>query len=701
MPKKSAAKKAGKRRRRPDDGLELADVDIESGDSRATVLAYSAVDAAHAPVAPGNRQFVLSFEDLKVETTPSSSSSSLGKALSLCQKIVIGRKSSTSAGDGRPKVLIDSINGAITGGFWAVMGPSGSGKTTLLSSLSLRLDARKTRMAGKLKLNGLPYSRAHLKAVSGYVMQDDLVHSHLTVEETLLYSAELRVGGAARTEGGYGSILQRVREVIGLVQIEHCKDVVVGDTRRKGISGGERKRLCIAMELLSKPQLLFLDEPTSGLDSANALSLCKLLRRLSKSRGVTVVCTIHQPQAKIFKLFDNLILMRSGCVVYQGNAKTAVRYFCDRGYPLPEGSSPADHLIDILQPDYEPCREDDDDDAGAPDPDRTQRGGQGAAFTNMRLRVAADFGSALPPVPKRDAVPWARQLVILWRRGVYFHAKRWDILLMNLFITMLIATFTSMSTWYHIGTGKASASRRQPALFFCVIHQGIVSSLQGSHSFPLERAIMLRERSAGSYHVSAYFLAKTLSDMLAQLFPPVVFTCIVYPIIGFQSSLQKFFTFMAFMILDSAASTALSNMISCICVGIEMSTVMLAAAYEIVRLYGGWFISPAQISSYPDWKFADALSYIKYAFVGVSLNEHGGLLVACSAAERTPPFAPGEQTTSNCKIPPLTTMPYDGNNYNSYYGYDKYTISGCAGALLLYIFVCRLISYLALRFIKV
>jgi hypothetical protein len=127
----------------------------------------------------------------------------------------------------------------------------------------------------------------------------------------------------------------------------------------------------------------------------------------------------------------------------------------------------------------------------------------------------------------------------------------------------------------------------------------------------------------------------------------------------------------------------------------------MAATYEIVRLYGGWFISPAQISSYADWKFADTLSYIKYAFVAVSLNENDGLVITCAMSERTPAYAIGDQTTSNCKISPLTTMPYDGSNYNSYYGYDSYTISECAGALVGYILIARFLSYIALRFIKV
>jgi ATP-binding cassette, subfamily G (WHITE), member 2 len=115
-------------------------------------------------------------------------------------------------------------------------------------------------VTGDIFLNGKPISKQTLKSMSGYVMQDDLIHSHLTVGETLSYTAALRMAkGTTRVQRK-----EREAEVMSLLGITYCKDIIVGDTRRKGISGGERKRLCIAMELLTKPSLLFLDEPTSG-----------------------------------------------------------------------------------------------------------------------------------------------------------------------------------------------------------------------------------------------------------------------------------------------------------------------------------------------------------------------------------------------------------------------------------------------------
>ena len=158
------------------------------------------------------------------------------------------------------KTLLNDITGSITGGFWAIMGASGGGKTTLLNTLSRRYNPSKFLVEGDITLNGHPYNRNHLKAMSGYVMQDDLLRAELSVAETLYYRALLHLPASTTPE----DLRERQIEVLELMGISHVVDVKIGDTVNKGISGGERKRVCIAMELLSGPSLLFLDEPTSG-----------------------------------------------------------------------------------------------------------------------------------------------------------------------------------------------------------------------------------------------------------------------------------------------------------------------------------------------------------------------------------------------------------------------------------------------------
>ena len=181
---------------------------------------------------------------------------------------------------------------------------------------------------------------------------------------------------------------------------------------------------------------------------------------------------------------------------------------------------------------------------------------------------------------------------------------------------------------------------------------------------------MVRERSAGTYYVSAYFMAKSAADFTEQFIMPILFSCIVYPLVGFTPEWKRFFIFSAFMLMTSQAAVSVANLISTVCVTIELSTVVLAAVYEICRLYGGWFITPAMMDDYKGFRFLDALSYTKYSFVGISLNENQGLLLTCTPGELTPPYAAGPQTAATCKIPPLapTYYPYTGENLDHFYG---------------------------------
>ena len=488
-----------------------------------------------------------------------------------------------------------------------------------------------------------------------------MLHPDLTVAETLDFTAKLRLSDKVPAE----ERAERIQEVLDLVGISHVKQVIVGDTRKKGISGGERKRLCIAMELLNNPSLLFLDEPTSGLDSTTALSVCQALKRLSDLGVCTVVCTIHQPQSKIFDLFDNMILMKKGNIVYQGSAQKSIKFLDSIGIQCPPGSNPADFLIDLISK---------TDDSTAVDT---------LSQSTSRLEIDLHIGENKPSFQAREIKNWCSQVYILFTRNVQQTLRRKDILIINVIVTVFLAIFVSCGVWQNIGTTQKSIDTRAPSLFFASVTQGIIASLQATNSFPLERALSLRERAAGTYYVSAYFFAKSLGDTLFQIISPIIFSIIVYPVIGYQNKADKFFIYMLFMILDTITATSLATMLSTICVSIELTTVVMSVAFEMSRLYGGYFISPAQMEEFPEWKFADALSYIKYAYVGISINELDGLELSCT---------PQEVAANKC----IST----GEEYSEIKGYDEYTIPFCVGILLVMIFSYRIIGYLALRYIK-
>ena len=200
------------------------------------------------------------------------------------------------------------------------IGPSGSGKSTLLNTLACRLDVN-TVVEGEMRLNGAPYDNAELKRIAGYVMQDDLLNGYLTVEETLMYTAQLRLPRTFTDKARR----ERVDDVLNDLGLTHARNDIIGSQLKQGISGSERKRLSVCMQLLNRPQLLFLDEPTTGLDSVTALDLLYTLHALahgkSQANAVTIVCSIHQPQAKIFNLFDSIVLLKAGHIIYQGSRK--------------------------------------------------------------------------------------------------------------------------------------------------------------------------------------------------------------------------------------------------------------------------------------------------------------------------------------------------------------------------------------------
>jgi ABC-type multidrug transport system ATPase subunit len=259
----------------------------------------------------------------------------------------------TIAVNGKP--IIRRMSGrARAGRMIAVMGPTGSGKTTLLTNLAARGEGTYD-IGGEVRYGGQEWSKA-LKRRLGFVEQEDLVAAELTVRQNLNVAAQLRLPQHRLAPSGeeadpgwlvMNRKLERVEEVIRMLHMEKCADTVVGSAGARGVSGGEKKRLCIGMELLTEPKFLFFDEPTSGLDSSHALLVAKCMRDLCRS-GVTVISSIHQPSSQIFELFDDLLLLDEGNVAYFGPTADSVSFFSSVGFDCPTSWNPADFFMDLL-----------------------------------------------------------------------------------------------------------------------------------------------------------------------------------------------------------------------------------------------------------------------------------------------------------------------------------------------------------------
>lgn len=242
----------------------------------------------------------------------------------------------------QPTNILNGISGYVAPGeSLAILGPSGSGKTSFLNLLAAR--SAHPPSAGEILFAGKPRV-ARTKRHIGYVMQDDVFFSKLTVRETLEFTANIRIGGVSKEEKK-----QRIDSVMRRLRLTKCQHTRIGDQQfDKGISGGERKRVNIANELLHDPNLLLADECTSGLDSSSAFTVISLLRELCHE-GRTVIATIHQPSSQMFSLFDKIMLLAAGKVAYFGRPTNVLSYFQSIDFPFPARAyNPADYMLELV-----------------------------------------------------------------------------------------------------------------------------------------------------------------------------------------------------------------------------------------------------------------------------------------------------------------------------------------------------------------
>ena len=387
--------------------------------------------------------------------------------------------------------------------------------------------------------------------------------------------------------------------------------------------------------------------------------------------------TIHQPQFKIFDMFDDLFLLSQGDILYAGMVSESVNFWEKAGMELPPNTNVADFLLDTITPQI--------------DQDISTMTKSIESLKRVRMEELKSLVNSGEEIDSssydnnadyvRDQIPWINQFNILFKRGFKAQLRSRKIIYGMIFQSLILAVLVG-TVFLKIGVAQASVSKRQSVLFFCCINQGVFGSMQVIDSFPSERILTLRERAAGTYKASAYFLSKTFSELPFQLAQPIVFSVVVYFLIGLQADAGKFFLFMLFMCLCSAASISTALFISAACRTTTLATAVMPSIFEISRLFGGFYLPPSKLPSYFSW--LDALSYVKYSYVGISLNELEGLYFVCSASQQ-----PG-----SASVPCVGQQEVDG------LGLGFLTIGGCIGVLLLYIVVLRFFAYCAVRFIK-
>lgn len=252
------------------------------------------------------------------------------------------------------KTIMYKVSGEFRAGrMTAIMGPSGAGKSTIISLIT----GKTQRLSGNVTVNGVPVSsltdHPDCAGKIGFVPQEDVMLRDLSAQENISFSARYRLPYTLSQH----QVEVKINECIDILELEKIKDEVVGDERSRGISGGQRKRVNVGIELVTDPKILFLDEPTSGLDSTKSRRLCKILQNVTRKKNMTVVAVIHQPSKEAFEMFDDLLLLGAGgSVMYFGELKGpagAVAYFQSVGFTMPLGCNPAEYLLDVSQGEIE------------------------------------------------------------------------------------------------------------------------------------------------------------------------------------------------------------------------------------------------------------------------------------------------------------------------------------------------------------
>ncbi|XP_074582374.1 ABC transporter G family member 14-like [Curcuma longa] len=513
------------------------------------------------------------------------------------------------------KTIVNGITGVVCPGeLLAMLGPSGSGKTTLLTALGGRLGGK---LSGKITYNGSPFS-AGVKRRTGFVAQEDVLYPHLTVAETLLFTALLRLP-AALSRAEKARQAQEVVAELGLGRVAHS---MVGGARGvRGVSGGERKRVSIGLEMLVDPSLLLLDEPTSGLDSTTAARIIATLRRLAADKGRTVVTTIHQPSTRLYHMFHKVVLLSSdGAAIYYGRAATAIDYFTSVGFPSPtDSANPADLLLDLangIAPNSKYAIDNGDFANGL---QQEQKAVKEALIKAYDLNIATQLKAELCTVDpnnygytremasavKREpwCTSWWEQFRVLLSRGL--KERRYEAFdKLRIFQVLSVATLGGL-LWWH--TPTSHIQDRTALIFFFSVFWGFFPLYNAVFTFPQERPMLRKEQASGMYRLSSYFMARTVGDLPMELALPTAFTFIIYWMGGLKPDPVTFLLSLLIVLFSVLVAQSLGLAVGAILMDVKQATTLASVTTLVFLMAGGYYVQHIPI-------FIVWLKYLSYSF---------------------------------------------------------------------------------------
>jgi ABC-type multidrug transport system ATPase subunit len=532
---------------------------------------------------------------------------------------------------GGTKTLLNSISGeARDGEILAVLGASGSGKSTLIDALANRI--AKGSLKGSRTLNGEPLESRLLKAISAYVMQDDLLFPMLTVEETLSFSAEFRL---PRTLSA-SKKKARVQALIDQLGLRAAANTIIGDEGHRGVSGGERRRVSIGTDIIHDPILLFLDEPTSGLDSTSAFMVVKVLRRIALS-GSVVIMSIHQPSYRILGLLDRLLFLSRGQMVYSGTPDMLPHYFAQFGRPISENENRAEFALDLI-------RELESSPLGSKplvDFHRTWcllnpasanrlttqspmsltlKDAISASISRGKLVSGTDGPAAGNSSTMRTyANPFWVEMGVLTKRSFINTSRMPELFIIRLFAVLVTGGILATMFWKLDDSPKGVQERLGFFAFgMSTMYYVCADALP---VFINERFIFLRETAYNAYRHSSY----VLSNMIVS-FPPLVLLSLAFALttffsVGLTGGVEGFIFYVLIILASFWSGSGFVTFLSGVVPHVMIGYTVVVAILAYFLLFSGFFINRDRIPDY--WLWFHYLSLVKYPYEGVLQNEFG------------------------------------------------------------------------------
>lgn len=609
------------------------------------------------------------------------------------------------------KSILRDVSGiAKTGCLTAIMGPSGGGKTTLLNTLA----GRHPYSSGELTLSGCNISKSMRRKMC-YVLQQDIFFPNLTLSETLSFTAMIRLPELMPKK----EKMNRMDKLIDDLDLRGCLDTIIGDVWLRGLSGGEKKRANIACELITDPVVVLLDEPTSGLDYSTAYNLIQGLKTYAKDHNKTVVTTIHQPSSFMFYQFDNLLLLSEGEVAYFGKTTEVIDFFSKAGFPMEPHYNPADFIIEkvkenggireqIIKAAYELRNTDywpeELKTVGSVNEKDINK------ITNIKYQKDKNTQHETEACNDQDGVHISlMEIDESQQNGRQSKEKKWQTGFCTQYSQLTIRTFKQSKSvifnkfkvletvvmtvllsliWFQLPRQEETLRDRMGVIFFLAMNWGFSPLFDTVTSFPSERMVINKERSAGWYRLSAYYLAKMTSEVPLILIQPVMFITVVYWCVGLNG-VSAFFATIGTIIIHAIAGQSIGLFLGIMFMDIRRGMSLATVCIMGFMLLGGFYTR-----TLPSWLFwVKYLSFLHYTYhCLLYLEFHDGPEFSCAASTGVT-----ESHFAACLHSNSTVI--QSNEILQYYSIDwqfwQYLLP-----LFIYIILFRVAGYLVLRFIQ-